>query len=59
MPHNNVENLPLCEGYENTKRHWFIHEMIWDSIDITNETKQMAQFARVLWEGPSPSSWIS
>ena len=42
MPHNNVENLPLYEGYENTKRHWFIHEMIWDSIDITNETKQMA-----------------
>jgi hypothetical protein len=37
-------HIPLYEGDEDPKRHWFMCEKLWDVADITDEDKQMAQF---------------
>lgn len=48
MPQMNTTHLPLYEGDEDPKLHWFIYERIWDAIDITDEAKRMEQFIGAL-----------
>lgn len=44
MACHNTMHIPIYEGDEDPERQWFICETIWDTTDITNEAKQMAQF---------------
>ena len=37
-------HIPIYEGEEDPKRHWFIYEAIWDVVDVTNEAKQITHF---------------
>ena len=37
MPH-----IPIYEGDEDPKCHWFICETIWDTTDMIDEAKQIA-----------------
>jgi hypothetical protein len=39
-----LNHIPIYEGDEDPKQHWFICEKFWDATDITDEAKQMAQF---------------
>jgi hypothetical protein len=39
-----LNNIPLYEGDEDPRRHWFVCEKLWDATDITDEDKKMAQF---------------
>ena len=48
MDHNKVSHLPIFEGDDDLKHHWFIFENIWDIVDITEKNKQIAQFVRSL-----------
>ena len=43
-----TSNIPLYEGDEYPKRHWFICESRWEANDITSEDHQMAQFVGAL-----------
>ena len=36
--------IPIFEGDEDPRRHWFICETIWVANDVDNEDKQMHQF---------------
>jgi len=36
--------IPIFEGDEDPRRHWFICETIWAANDVDNEDKQMHQF---------------
>jgi hypothetical protein len=45
MSHN---NLPLYNGEKYPKWHWFMSEKFWDSLDITDKSKQMAHFWWIL-----------
>jgi hypothetical protein len=42
------DHIPIYEGEEDPKRHWFVCEKFWNAADITNEDKQMAQFGATL-----------
>lgn len=42
--------IPIFEGDEDPRRHWFICETIWAANDVDNEDKQMHQFAAGLWK---------
>jgi hypothetical protein len=42
-------HIPIYEGEEDLKHHWFMCEKFWDVADITYEDKQMAQFKYSLW----------
>jgi hypothetical protein len=41
-------HIPLYEGDEDPKRHWFKCENFLDAANITDEDKQMAQFKATL-----------
>jgi len=41
-------HIPLYEGDEDPKRHWFMCDKLWDVADITDEDKHMAQFGDTL-----------
>jgi hypothetical protein len=43
-----LNHIPIYEGDEDPKIHWFICEKFWDATDITDEDKQMAQFGATL-----------
>jgi hypothetical protein len=43
-----LNHIPIYEGDEDPKRHWFVCEKLWDATDITNEDKKMAQFGAAL-----------
>ena len=45
MAYNQQTMLPIFEGDEDPRRHWFICETIWSANDVDNEDKQMHQFA--------------
>ena len=36
--------MPTFDEDDIPKLHWFIYETIWESTDITNKNKQIAQF---------------
>jgi hypothetical protein len=35
-----LNNIPLYEGDEDPRRHWFVCEKLWDATDITDEDKK-------------------
>ena len=41
-------HIPLYEGDEDPRRHWFICELTWEENQVTPEDRQMAQFAGAL-----------
>lgn len=43
-----LNHIPLYEGDEGPKKHWFVCEKFWTANDITDEDKQMAQFTATL-----------
>jgi hypothetical protein len=43
-----LNHIPIYEGDEDPKRHWFVYEKNWDASDITDEDKKIAQFGVVL-----------
>jgi hypothetical protein len=45
MSHHHSIHIPIFEGEEDPKRHWFVGERMWDVADVTDEDKQIAQFA--------------
>jgi hypothetical protein len=45
-------HIPIYEGEEDPKHHWFVCEKFWDAADITDEDKKMAQFRAALHTAP-------
>lgn len=43
-----LNNIPLYEGDEDSRRYWFVCEKFWDATDVSDEDKQMAQFGAAL-----------
>ena len=41
-------HIPLYEGDEDPKRHWFLCEQIWEETVVSNEECQMEQFVSAL-----------
>ena len=41
-------HIPLYEGDEDPRWHWFIYESTWEANRVTDEDRQMAQFAGAL-----------
>ena len=41
-------HIPLYEGDEDPRRHWFICESTWEANQVTDEDRQMAQFIGAL-----------
>ena len=41
-------HIPLYEGDEDPRRHWFICELTWEANQVTDEDIQMVQFAVAL-----------
>lgn len=39
MSHHHSVHIPICEGEEDPRRHWFVYERMWDVADITDEDK--------------------
>jgi hypothetical protein len=37
-----LNHIPIYEGYEDPKRHWFVCEKFWDTTNIIDEDKYMA-----------------
>ena len=37
-------HIPLDEGDEDPRRHWFVYELTWEANQVTKKDKQMAQF---------------
>jgi hypothetical protein len=48
MSHHHSVHIPIYEGEEDPRQHWFICERMWDAADITDENRQIAQFAGAL-----------
>jgi len=43
-----LNHIPVYEGEEDPKRHWFVCELFWVSANISDEDKKMAQFGAAL-----------
>ena len=41
-------HIPLYEGDEDPRRHWFVCESTWEANQVTYEDRQMAQFIGAL-----------
>ena len=41
-------HIPLYEGDEDPRRHWFIYELTWEANQVTDKDRQMAQIAGAL-----------
>ena len=48
MLHHHSVHIPIYEGEEDPGCHWFICERMWDATDVTDEDKQITQFAGTL-----------
>ena len=48
MMHHHFVHIPIYEGEEDPRRHWFICEQMWDVAEVTDENRQIAQFAGTL-----------
>ena len=44
MDSTHILSILAFEGYANPRKHWFICEIIWDTVHVTDKEKQMAQF---------------
>ena len=38
-------HIPLYEGDEDPRRHWFVYELTLEANQVTDEDRQIAQFA--------------
>ena len=45
---HDIAHIPLYEGDEDPRWHWFVYELTWEANDVTSEDRQMAQFASAL-----------
>ena len=45
MVHHHIPHIPIYEGDEDPKLHWFIYKITWDATNVTGTTKKIAQFA--------------
>ena len=43
-----LAHIPLYEGDEDPRWHWFVCESTWEANQVTDEDRQMAQFAGAL-----------
>ena len=43
-----LAHIPLYEGDKDPIRHWFICELTWEANHVTDQDRQMAQFAGAL-----------
>ena len=43
-----LEHIPLYEGDEDSRRHWFVCDLTWEANQVTNEDRHMAQFIGAL-----------
>ena len=41
-------HIPLYEGDEDPRRHWFVCESTWEANQVIDEDRQMVQFAEAL-----------
>ena len=48
MSHHHFVHIPIYEGEEDPRWHWFVCEKMWDVADIIDEDKQIAQFVGTL-----------
>ena len=48
MAHHHSVHIPIYEGEEDLRQHWFICERMWDAADVTDENRQIIQFASTL-----------
>jgi hypothetical protein len=39
-----LNHIPVYEGEEDPKCHWFVCEKFWEEADITDKDKHMEQF---------------
>ena len=44
MSHHHSIHIPIYEGEEDPRRHWFVRERMWDTTEVTDENRQIAQF---------------
>ena len=45
---NDAAQIPLYEGDEDPRWHWFVYESTWEANAVTSEDRQMAQFVGAL-----------
>jgi hypothetical protein len=43
-----LNHIPIYEGDEDPKWHWFVCNKFWDLVDVTDEDKHMEQFGATL-----------
>ena len=43
-----MAHIPVYEGDEDPRRHWFIYESTWEANQVTDEDRKMAQFTGAL-----------
>ena len=48
MSHHHFVHIPIYEGEEDPRQHWFVYEQMWDAADVMDENKQITQFAGTL-----------
>ena len=48
MLHRHSIYIPIYEGEEDPRQHWFIYERMWDAANIKDEDKQIAPFSSAL-----------
>ena len=48
MSHHHSVHIPIYEGEEVPRRHWFICGRMWDVADFIDENRQITQFAGAL-----------
>ena len=49
MLHHDSIHIPIYEGEEDPRRHWFVYERMWDATNMTNDDKKISPFSWVLW----------
>ena len=48
MSHHHSVHIPIYEGKEDPKQHWFIYERMWDAADVTDNDKKITPFVGAL-----------
>ena len=48
MSHHHIPPIPIYEGDEDPKFHWFICETICDAVNVIDEAKKTDQFTNAL-----------
>lgn len=48
MSHHHSVHIPIYEGKEDPRQHWFICDRMWDTVVVTEDDKEITQFAGAL-----------